>query len=193
VEDLAAQNESFFEDENTASIYVSLNQNKRQPTDQIIKTLNNVFLEMEDFEIQFDKEESSLQTTLGTSQAPLVVEIKGENLDVIRSLSAQVKTQMESLDNIFNIETSFDEGRPEINIKIDRVRAGIRNIDFASISTQLQDYLQGKDAGDWESDGEIRNISLTLPQSPEPGSYGLADRSDFRRHAAGSYRLSDQG
>jgi len=165
VEDLAAQNESFFEDENTASIYVSLNQNKRQPTDQIIKTLNNVFLEMEDFEIQFDKEESSLQTTLGTSQAPLVVEIKGENLDVIRSLSAQVKTQMESLDNIFNIETSFDEGRPEINIKIDRVRAGIRNIDFASISTQLQDYLQGKDAGDWESDGEIRNISLTLPQT----------------------------
>ena len=118
---------------------------------------------MSDMEIQFIKEESSLQSTLGTDQEPLIVEIKGDDLEVIQSFSELVKAQMDSINDIFNIETSFDEGRPEINIVIDRIRAGVRNINFASISAQLKDLLQGKEAGDWESEGEMRDITLNLP------------------------------
>jgi len=92
------------------------------------------------------------------------VEIKGESLDVIQSLSKAVMKQMAEIDDIFNIETSFDEGRPEINIKLDRIRAGIHNIDFASVGSQLQDYLQGKEAGTWDHNGEMRDLMIELPK-----------------------------
>jgi HAE1 family hydrophobic/amphiphilic exporter-1 len=162
-EGLSDQMGSFFEDENTASLQVFLNRERKRSTDQIIESLNNIFLEMSDMAVQFIKEESSLQSTLGTDQEPLIVEIRGDDLMVIQSFSELVKAQMDSINDIFNIETSFDEGRPEINIVIDRIRAGVRNINFASISAQLKDLLQGKEAGDWESEGEMRDITLNLP------------------------------
>jgi HAE1 family hydrophobic/amphiphilic exporter-1 len=116
-----------------------------------------------DYEIKFTKELTSLQSILGTQKDPVIIEIKGEDLDVISSLTNLVKIQMDSLNEIFNVETSFDEGRPEINIIIDRVRAGVHNLDLGSISTQLKDYLQGRQAGNWESEGEMRDITITLP------------------------------
>ena len=162
-ESLNSQVQSFFEDENTALIQVFLREDRKLSTDQIISSLNDIFRSVTDYEIQFSKEFSSLQSILGTDQDPVIVEIKGDDLDVIRSLSDLVKMQMDSVDDIFNIETSFDDGRPEINILIDRVRSGMRNLDLGSISTQLKDYLQGREAGSWESEGEMRDITLSLP------------------------------
>lgn len=134
-------------------------------TDEIISSLNSIFQSLTDYEIHFSKELSSLQSILGTDQDPVIVEIKGDNLALIRSLADLVKMQMDSLNEIFNVESSFDDGRPEVNIIIDRIRSGVHNLDLGSIGTQLKDYLQGREAGNWESEGEIRDITLTLPEA----------------------------
>jgi HAE1 family hydrophobic/amphiphilic exporter-1 len=162
-ESMSEQVESFFEDENTAIIHVYLLEERKKSADQIIGALDRIFKTIPDLKIRFIKELSSLQATLGTDQAPVMVEIKGDDLKTLQSLAESVKLRLASIEDIFNIETSFDEGRPEINILINRLRAGSRNLDLNTIISQLRDYLQGRLSGEWESGGEMRDITLRLP------------------------------
>ncbi|TFH00455.1 MAG: efflux RND transporter permease subunit, partial [Calditrichales bacterium] len=160
---LTEQTDTFLKDEHTAVIEVFLVPEPSRPLKKIIDRLDGITKAIPEIEVQFVQEQTSLQSTLGTDQAPVMVEIKGDNLETIRDLTEQAKTRMGSVNDIFDIEASFDEGRPEINVMIDRVRAGIRNLEFSSIGSQLSDYLQGKNAGDWDSEGEMRDITINMP------------------------------
>ncbi|MFC2088538.1 efflux RND transporter permease subunit [Calditrichota bacterium] len=163
-EGMSDQTESVFTDENSALIDVTLHPNHVRSTDQIIEILNKIFSGMSELEIQFIKEESSLQSILGTDIAPIIIEIKGDDLDQIQFLTDQVKTRLDNIPDLFNIETSFDEGRPEVIVAVDRALLGINNLSIESVSNQLQDQLEGKSAGDWENEGEMREIKIHYPE-----------------------------
>jgi len=163
-ETLSEQDQSFFEDENTAVIHVFLSKDRTKTTDQVIATLNQILKNIPDMDIRFIKELSTLQSILGTDQAPVVVELKGDDLNTLQTLANLVRARLDSSDDIFNVETSFDEGRPEVNILVDRVRAGARNLDLNTIISQLRDFLQGRSSGEWEAGGEMRDITLRLPE-----------------------------
>ncbi len=63
----------------------------------------------------------------------------------------------------FNVKTTFEEGAPEIEVAVDRLKSGIHNINVNTISSQLRDQLMGKDAGQWDYEGEMKDITLDLP------------------------------
>lgn len=161
---LSSSESSVFEDENTATIKVILKANHRLPSDRVIASLGTAFKEIPDLEIQFIQEQTALQSILGTDAAPIVVEVKGEDLTEIQNLTQQVRQQLASLNDLFNLETSFDEGRPEIEVVLDRVKAGLHNISINEISSQLQAQLQGSNAGQWDNKGELQDITIKLPR-----------------------------
>jgi HAE1 family hydrophobic/amphiphilic exporter-1 len=76
----------------------------------------------------------------------------------------QVKEKLTGNNKLFNIQTSIEDGAPEVEVRIDRVRAGIYNIDINSVVTQIQDQLEGKNAGQLERDGEMRDITIKVPE-----------------------------
>lgn len=160
---ITADQGSIFEDENTAIMNIILKQDHSITSDEIINRIAAILDDIPDIETQFVQEQTALQTTLGTETAPIVVEVKGEDLDVIQKLSEQVKQQIQTMPELFNFETSFDEGRPEINVVLDRVKAGIYNVSIDNISSQLQDQLMGRNAGEWENEGELQDITIKLP------------------------------
>ena len=92
------------------------------------------------------------------------MEVKGDELDILQQLTDQVKLQMLTMNDLFNIETTFDEGRPEVDLVLDRVNAGLYNVSINEISSQLQDLLAGRNAGTWENDGELKDITLRFPK-----------------------------
>ncbi len=152
-----------FADENTASLLLVLKSGRRFSSDQVVTILSQALSAVPGAEIQYLKEQSSLQMTLGTDEAPIVVEVRGEDLDIIRDLTEQVKEKMLAVDDIFNIETSFDEGRTEVNVVLDRVRAGMLGVDIGTITSELQNVLSGNTAGEWEYKGDVQDITLRLP------------------------------
>jgi len=161
--ELTGDESSIFEDENTATIKVILNPDHKIPSQEFISRLSSALADIPELETQFVQEQTALQTTLGTESAPIVVEVTGEALEVLQNLTEQVKQQLLSMNELFNFETSFDEGRPEVDIVLDRVKAGIYNVSIDNISSQLQDHLMGREAGQWESDGELQDITIRLP------------------------------
>jgi hydrophobic/amphiphilic exporter-1 (mainly G- bacteria), HAE1 family len=158
-----SESDDLFEDENTANINLILKQDRSMNSEEIIEVLNKNLTVMPDAEFQYVSGESALQMTLGTDEAPIVVQVRGEDLDVIQELSDQVKEKMLVMQDLFNVETSFDQGRTEINIVLDRVRAGILNVGIESVASALQNHLSGAEAGEWETGGELQDITLRLP------------------------------
>jgi HAE1 family hydrophobic/amphiphilic exporter-1 len=160
---ISEQSSSGLQDDNIAVISIYLKPDTQPDTKQIIENLNTLFIQNKDWEIRFYQEQSSLQATLGTDKAPVVIEIEGADLIVLRALTENIKEKLSETSVIVNVESSFDEVRPEINIVFDRIRAGIYNLDFTTVASQVRDQLQGNTVGDWENEGEMRDITLRLP------------------------------
>ena len=161
---IAGDESSVFEGENTAEILVVLKENSSISTESVIASVDNLLSGISGIEATFTQEESALKSILGTSEAPLVVEVRGEELDEIEKIVNQVKEQLTGMDNLYNVQTSIEDGAPEVEINVDRVRAGMYNIDINTVISQLQDQLEGKNAGQIEKDGEMRDITIKIPE-----------------------------
>ena len=154
---------AIFEGENTATIKVVLTPETTGASTAAIRKINQAVGEIPDTEISYEQDETALKSILGTDEPPLVIEVQGEDLDVIEGLTAEVKIRVEGLPGIYNFESSMEEGSPEVEIKVDRLRAGMYNLSVNNIVSQIQDQLSGKDAGQLERQGEMQDITLKLP------------------------------
>ncbi|MGE0018148.1 MAG: efflux RND transporter permease subunit [Draconibacterium sp.] len=155
---------SVFEGENTAEIMVALKEKSSISTESVISSVNQLTSNIPGLEVTFKQEQTSLNSILGTSEAPVVVEVRGEELDEIESVVNQVKEKMTGMSDLFNVQTSIEDGAPEIEVKVDRMRAGMYGIDINTVVTQIQDQLEGKTAGQIEREGEMRDITLKVPE-----------------------------
>ncbi|MCC8173898.1 MAG: efflux RND transporter permease subunit [Odoribacter sp.] len=152
------------EDENQAEVKVKLRTDSKIDPDYLIKNLTFNADIPEGVEISYEKEQSALQTALGTEGAPLVIEIKGEDLDVLEELCAEVKQKISDIPGIYDINTSLEKGAPEVNVSMDRLRSGIYGIDITTVANQINEKLNGKAAESFESQGEQINIEIRVPE-----------------------------
>lgn len=155
--------ENTFEGENTATIKVVLNDERKESSEDLINRITPLLSEIPDLEVKVVAEQTALQLTLGMEASPLTIEIKGEELDVLQDLAMQVRDRLAKMPQLVNLTTSFDEGRPEVDITIDRALAGMWNISMDDISTQLEDFLSGREATQWDHGGELIDVTLKFP------------------------------
>jgi len=178
--------QSVFENENTASIKILLKKKPEQSTETLITRLGKIFKSMPDVEINFIQDETALETIMGTDQAPVVVEVVGEDFGEINRVTGQVEKVMRNDRDLFNVETSIQQGAPEIEIVIDRYRAGIYNMTVNQIASQISDVLAGTLAGAFDYQGEMTDIRLKLPDVQ------IAQLEDIElRSGASHLRLAD--
>jgi len=150
--------------ENSAQMYVLLTEAGALNYNKVVETFNTIMASNSDLDFSFLQEEGSLQSTMGNSEAPLLVEVVGEDLDVISTVTAQLKETVLMVNGLYNVESSIENGAPEIDIKIDRIQAGTMNLSIEQIISQVQSRLEGVDAGEYEVDGEMREINIRQPK-----------------------------
>ena len=153
-----------FQNENTASIKVHLQNEGIGQSEEIISTIGELLGRIPDAEISITRDQTALQSTMGTDDAPLVVEVKGEDLQVLDEVTVEIKNMMQQIPYLLNVKTSIEKGAPEIDVVIDRYKAGIYGLTAESITSQLKDLLMGKNAGKYEKDGEMNDITVKLPE-----------------------------
>ncbi|MEZ5358124.1 MAG: efflux RND transporter permease subunit [Candidatus Zixiibacteriota bacterium] len=151
-------------DENNAVIHLVLSDSARYSSVQVADGIDQILSRLPEINAQLVLEQTALQATLGTTEAPMVVEIKGDDLEILESLADTVKARLSSISELANLETSFQEGRPEINLIIDRTIASQFSLTAASIGSQLTDLLSGRDAGEMEYNGEYTDILIKRPK-----------------------------
>jgi HAE1 family hydrophobic/amphiphilic exporter-1 len=149
--------------ENYANIKVFLKKEFTKNSDESINLVQQYFKTIpSDIKITLNREESSLQTTLGTNTAPFVVEIKGKEYPEMERILTQAKSLLQSNNGLYNITTSLDEGTPEVEIEIDRFKTSYFNVTVDNVINQIKSYLTGVSAGSFEKDGELKDITVKL-------------------------------
>ncbi len=187
--ELSGVSSSVFQDENTATLNFLFKSEFKIPSDTVFSMIDRVLSEIPELEFNIYQEQTTLELTLGDETEPLVIEIQGEDLEVIRDLTEIIKTDLSGYKELYNIKSSFDEGRPEIDIVIDPVIAGIYNISVDAIISDLQSMLIGNETGKIETDGELLDMTVRLPK------LSVSDLEDVSIGNAGSnislYSIAD--
>ncbi|MGE5421191.1 MAG: efflux RND transporter permease subunit [Chloroflexota bacterium] len=148
--------------ENTASIKVILKPEFAGETEKSITMISNYLSSVPDIEISFKREESALQSSLGTSAAPFALEISGKDYNELERILNESKTILAQNQDLYNITTSMDEGTPEIEVAIDRFKTSYYNVTVTNIINQVKGYLEGSPAGSFENDGELKDVTIKL-------------------------------
>ncbi len=154
---------AIFEGENTASIKVILSPDSPTTPEQVIEQLVQTAENPEYLELTIRQEENSLGNLLGGEEAPIVVEVKGEELDEIARISNEVMARMQPIEGLYNMVSSTDDGAPEVIVSINRTVAGVNNLSVATVIEQLKQQLNGRETGKMEYKGEMRDIVIKLP------------------------------
>jgi HAE1 family hydrophobic/amphiphilic exporter-1 len=155
---------SVFEGENTAEVKVVLKPGGKYVAAQVVSTIASWYAENPEFEVTFKQNETALQSILGTEDAPVVVEVKGDDLVEIEKITNQVKASIKDLPGLFNVQTNMEQGYPEINVVVDRFKAGTYNLAVTDIVSQVTAKLKSQLVGQMDKGGELQDISIYVPK-----------------------------
>ncbi len=117
-----------------------------------------------DAQVRYLLRETALETSLGRSDAPVVVEIHGRALGVLAGLAGQVEERLAAVEGLTGVESSLGPGRPEIEIVVDRAAAAVFGLSSDAIGSQLEGLLSGQEAGRLRQGGEAADIVIRRPR-----------------------------
>ncbi len=155
---------SVFQNQNTASVKIRLNPSAIAQSELLIARISILADSIPDAEISLVRNETSLESTLGTDESPLSIEVKGRDIKMLDSLTMQIKQNISGIPGIFNLKTSIEQGAPEMDVVIDRYMASYYSLTAEGITTQIKDMLMGRNAGKFENGGELSDITVRLPE-----------------------------
>ncbi|MFN8239309.1 MAG: efflux RND transporter permease subunit [Bacteroidales bacterium] len=150
------------EGENTASIKVLLKKEFAVHTEEAISLIEKQLGSIPDLEVSFSRDETALQSSLGTDETPFAIEVSGEDFTEFERILNEAREILSKDAGLSNITTSLDEGTPEVEIAIDRFKTSYYNVTVDNVIGQLKSYLAGADGGNFEKDGEIKDITIKL-------------------------------
>jgi len=150
------------EGENLASLKVILAKEYASLTEESIALIEKQLKDIKDIEVSFSREETALQSSLGTTESPFALEISGDDYSELERILNESKEILASIPGLYNITTSLDEGTPEVEIALDRFRTSYYNVTVDNVISQVKGYLEGAAAGSFEKDGEMKDITIKL-------------------------------
>ncbi len=178
--------QAVFQGENDGMIKVILKKESPLRPEQVTEALRAVSADIPEVSVRFTPEESVLKNVLGLKEAPVVIQVSGEDREVLEHLAGEVMSRVRDIDGLYNIRSSVEEGSPEVLVKIDKMRAGMFNLNVATVTEQIKNQLEGVNAGETDRKGEMSDITLKLPEKD------LAALQDMVVHGpGGEVRLNE--
>ncbi len=151
-------------DENKASLKLIFKEDTKLEISELTSKLSHYFEGIPGLEASFSNDESALNAVLGDEQMPLVVEISGTDFNTLGALSDSVVLAMVRNPDVYEPVSNLEEGVPQIQVDVDKYRAGLLNLSIEDVISQIKDQLEGKNAGSIERGGEMQDIRIKVPK-----------------------------
>ncbi len=98
-------------------------------------------------------------------QSDMYVILQGPELDVLQSLSENVLNQMRQKNIYKDVNTSFDLGKPEVHVEIDRKRASDLGISVRDLASTIRATVGGQDISSYQEGGSRYDVRLRLEEN----------------------------
>jgi HAE1 family hydrophobic/amphiphilic exporter-1 len=178
------ENENVYE-ENKANLKLIFREDIALDIVEITAKLSGYFEDIPGVEATFSNDESALNAVLGDEQMPLVIEISGTDFKILSTLSDSVTGIMSSKEDVYEPVSDLEQGVPQIQVDVDKYRAGLLNLSIEDVISQIKDQLEGKNAGTIERGGEMQDIQINVPEIPLSGLENMRIKSAQREFPLG--------
>ncbi|MEW6621829.1 MAG: efflux RND transporter permease subunit [Bacillota bacterium] len=101
----------------------------------------------------------------GGSMSPIEVKVKGNDLAVLKELSEQVKSVVESVPGTREVEVPSIEGDPEYRIHVDRARASQYGLSVAQVAGTARAVLEGQVATRYRTGSSEIDVRVLYPEN----------------------------
>jgi HAE1 family hydrophobic/amphiphilic exporter-1 len=153
---------SFNETPNTAEINVKLVDKKKRNVSSKVFSIQAKNAMSEMFAgPKFTVNEVSI---MGTTTRPLELIVRGNNYDEVRQYAAKVFEIAKNAQGTTDVETSDEEGNPELNIEIDRDKLAKVGLTLGEVGAELRIAFAGDNDLKYKESGEEYDINIILDE-----------------------------
>ncbi len=101
---------------------------------------------------------------LGGLEAPVQINMFGDNLDVLAPLADRLVRQMQTIEGLVDVESSLDAAQPVLGVRVNREAASDLGVSLQQVGATLRPMLGGEEVTDWTSpDGRNFTVMVRLP------------------------------
>ncbi|MFP4434982.1 MAG: efflux RND transporter permease subunit [Phycisphaerae bacterium] len=108
----------------------------------------------------------------GLRAADVLVEVRGQDMDVLDDLARRTAQTMEGLGQFRNVSVSMDITKPEYQVRVDRTKAAELGVSVGDISGTLRSLITGAVVSRYREAGEYYDMRVLVPES------GFTSRKD---------------
>ena len=98
----------------------------------------------------------------GFRSAPLQYSLRGPEFDELVQLSETIMDRVSKVPGIVDLNSSFDSGKPEISIQLDRQKARDLGVSTEDVGKAVHTLIGGRKAGTFEQGGESYDVRVRL-------------------------------
>lgn len=171
------------ESSNKGSIFIALKEGGRKSSEAAIETYEKVSELVGRDAIITRLDSGAGQVLSGEGDNfPIVISITGEDISVLESIAVNIRRVISGVPGVADTDTSYRPGRPEMVVRLDRVKAAklgistydagillntmINGVEISRYRKGEKDYaiILGLDPADKKSVEQLKDIMLTTPQ-----------------------------
>ncbi len=156
---------------NQASIYLQLvdEKKRKRSVDEVVEWVRGQITGIPGAEIGVT---ATSTFSMGSSGKPVSFKLKGDDFELLDQISADLVNLIKEVEGTREVESSLDEGRPELEVLIDRERASSLGLNAYSIASYIRTAVEGATATRFKVNGKEYDVVVSL-QEMDKGIPGL--------------------
>ncbi len=95
--------------------------------------------------------------------SPVSVEIAGDDLRELASLASDVRSRINTIPGLIDLQDDIDMSRPEIHVVVERQRAALAGLSSNSIAQTVRTAIHGAKASNFREGDDEYDITVRLP------------------------------
>ncbi len=110
---------------------------------------------------------------------PVSVEISGDDFAVLGRLADEVKARIRDIPGLVNLMDDYDRGRPEIQVRPDRDKAGRLGLRVMDVASTVRTAIRGQDVGKYRIGEDEYDIVVRFNQPSRRSAEDLEELTVF--------------
>ncbi len=140
--------------------YLTNEQKRKRNTDKIISSVRKKIQNLNlDKSITIEFEKTRHGPPVGK---PVALQIKGAELTMLENISAEMMNYMKTLTGVYDIKDSFQAGKDELHVFIDKPEAARLGLDVRTIASTIRQAYEGGIATTIRKDNEDIDVIVRL-------------------------------
>ncbi|PIU28138.1 MAG: hypothetical protein COT09_06185 [Candidatus Hydromicrobium americanum] len=145
---------------NEGQVMVKLDEDRKRGAEEIKDAIRAKIPEIEGAEIEFPEMMGSMMG--GGGEAPIEIKLFGPDLETLDQISLEIMEKIKDVPGVKDIDRTIGEGKPELQIKIDRSIASRVGLPAAQVAAQVEASMKGKVATRFKEKGEEFDTRVML-------------------------------